>query len=197
MVASSLWPSSPVDYWVGGASTAGVDGAFLRAGPAAPLPGRFRSGSTFMLAPGSSARMATASRSRIRLTLLQGAVASTVQGLRGGTWTVEAGPYDVTALGTEFTVRWDPARAALEVTVARGAVAVSGAGLSSEGTRLTQGQRLYVERDGELVVRTTLTTQAPATARAAAPASQPAPAPSAPVAEPSESPKGAVLAAGP
>jgi hypothetical protein len=185
-VALAVWSRSPADYWVGGGTSASRDGAFLRAAPAAPLPARFRSGSTFVLAPGSSARMATASRTRIRLTLLQGAVTSTVQGLRGGRWTVEAGPYDVTALGTEFTVRWDPVKAALEVTVAHGTVSIDGAGLSPEGTRLSAGQRLHVERDGELVVRTTVTASPPAAARPAMPPSPPvatpAPAEASPVA---------------
>ncbi|HEY3356372.1 MAG TPA: FecR family protein, partial [Polyangia bacterium] len=142
-----------VAFWVGADPAPGRPGAFLRAETGRALAVQFDSGTTLDLAPGSMARVAATSREQLRVTLLQGAATSTVRDLGRGRWTVEAGPYNVTALGTQFTVRWDAGQLALDVAVARGVVVVEGGVLDRQGVRLHAGQALRVGRDGEVVIR--------------------------------------------
>jgi len=140
-------------FWVGAETTPRRPGAFLRADGGRSLELRFASGSRLELAPGASARVAAASDRQVRVTLLEGEGRSTVQGQGSRGWVVEAGPYNVAALGTVFTVRWSPGRTALDVNVTRGIVSVEGGDLDRGGVRVGAGQELHAEREGQYVVR--------------------------------------------
>jgi ferric-dicitrate binding protein FerR (iron transport regulator) len=142
-------------FWVDAETAPRRPGAFLRAGAQRPLQVQFDSGSRLELRPGSTARMSEATRSEVRITLLDGEARSTVRGQVPGGWTVEAGPYDVTALGTEFVVRWSAGRHTLDVVVSRGKVVVEGGGLDARGVQVRASQELHVEREGDFVVRGT------------------------------------------
>jgi transmembrane sensor len=145
-------PAREARFWVAPVDRPGRAGAWLQAEATRPLLVRFDSGTELLLHPGAGARVAAASRAHNRVTLHEGAATSRVHGLESGRWTIEAGPYNVTALGTEFVVRWVASAEALDVEVARGLVLVEGTGLRAEGLRVSMGETLKVRRGGEIAL---------------------------------------------
>jgi ferric-dicitrate binding protein FerR (iron transport regulator) len=112
---------------------------------------RFEGGTRMDLGHQSRAQVTRADEQRVAVRLDHGALRADVKQRRAAaaqltTWDVEAGPYQVTVLGTRFRVRWDAPGGALLVAVNRGRVRVTGEGLDSGGVLLTAGQQLQVDR---------------------------------------------------
>ncbi len=98
---------------------------------------------------GSSLRLENESSARVQFLeakgglvhLAHGAVRLKVKHRDGSTWRVAAGPYDVEAIGTEFTVDWAPRREKpLRVSVTEGTVAVRGPAF--RGTRFVSAHQM-------------------------------------------------------
>jgi TolA-binding protein len=100
-------------------------------------------------ADGSSMRLETESAARVQFLqakgglvhLDRGAVKLKVHHQDGSTWRVAAGPYEVEAIGTEFTVDWLAGRdKPLRVSVTEGTVAVRGPAF--RGTRFVSAHQM-------------------------------------------------------
>jgi TolA-binding protein len=98
---------------------------------------------------GSSVRLENASSARVQFVeakgglvhLDRGAVRLKVHHRDGSTWRVAAGPYEVEAIGTEFTVDWAAGRdKPLRVSVTEGTVAVRGPAFG--GTRFVSAHQM-------------------------------------------------------
>lgn len=121
------------------------EGAWLHSEGKTPLQLRFEGGTLVELEPGSRGTLMRARRGQVELFLTQGTLRADVRAAKGATWSVAAGPYRVTVLGTRFSVRWTPGDGRLWVEVERGRVEVSG----RKGRRVTlvEGQRLRAEAE--------------------------------------------------
>jgi TolA-binding protein len=86
-------------------------------------------------------------------------LAAKVNGNGKTKWIVEAGPYTVKVLGTEFQVSWDADTERLNVSVSSGHVSVSGANLGEKGVVLEPGLRLVSDRSGSQISRKTGTAE--------------------------------------
>lgn len=96
---------------------------------------RFSDGSLMELEAGTRARLAGALDGEVRVTLEEGVVTSAIQ--RGtGRWSIEAGPWRISVLGTRFRTTWHPPD--LDVVVDEGLVEVVGKGTT---LRVGGGQR--------------------------------------------------------
>jgi transmembrane sensor len=138
----------PITFWVGDQTRAGEEGAWLEAGDAG-LPIRFADGTRVELQKGAAGRVFAADREDVRVVLSRGRVEAKIEKETHSRWTVEAGPYNVMALGTVFVVSWgtDPLR--LEVFVQSGRVEVKGPGIQAVGVRLETRDRLRLAKTGE------------------------------------------------
>ncbi len=81
---------------------------------------------------------------RVDVVLERGEVASQVVPKRGTQWGVRAGAYLVQAVGTRFSVQYEPAQELLLVRVNEGSVQVSGGQLGVSSVRLQVGEALTV-----------------------------------------------------
>lgn len=132
-------PGQP-DFWVG--ELPGFSGTWLQT-EAEPVPIRFEDGTQFELQTESEGRV-IARPMDVHFALGRGAVRAVIRPNQGR-WTVEAGPYSVTALGTVFTVGWQSSPPVLAVRVERGSVAVRGQEIGGEGLKLSAGDELSVD----------------------------------------------------
>jgi hypothetical protein len=80
----------------------------------------------------------------VRIVLDRGEVHSHVIPHRGTVWAVQVGAYLVEAVGTRFSVRFEPSDQQLNVAVQEGTVHVSGGQLGSSKVALEPGQSLTV-----------------------------------------------------
>ncbi|MCU0674265.1 MAG: FecR family protein [Myxococcota bacterium] len=158
----------------------------------------FSDGSTVRLDPRAAVRVRTLEPEGAALVLERGRVELDVRKRPGARWTVEAGPYVVSALGTRFVVRWEPAARELEVAVAHGRVsvrhrdgreAVLGA---AEQLRATSDGIWRVEPERDDAPSTPIEVEAPPSAPPIE--ARPAPPRRAPVARPSPTPSWRSLA---
>lgn len=111
-----------------------------------PVTLRFSEGSRIELAPEAEVRVSELEESGARLTVLGGKVASRIVHRTTTHYRVQAGPYEVSVVGTEFETEWTPESQSLRVTMLDGSVEVRGAGIAGLVT-LTKGQRF--EASGE------------------------------------------------
>jgi transmembrane sensor len=101
----------------------------------------FSDGSSVRLEDESSARVQFVEAKGGLVHLAHGAVRLKVHHRDGSTWRVAAGPYEVEAIGTEFTVDWGPSRdKPLRVSVTEGTVAVRGPAF--RGTRFVSAHQV-------------------------------------------------------
>lgn len=101
----------------------------------------FADGSSVRLEDESSARVQFVEAKGGLVHLDHGAVRLKVHHVDGSTWRVAAGPYEVEAIGTEFTVDWGPSREKpLRVSVTEGTVAVRGPAF--RGTRFVSANQV-------------------------------------------------------
>ncbi len=95
------------------------------------------------LAEGSTAHLEHSGK-RVGVVLDRGKVVSSVKPKQGTDWAVRAGSYLVEAVGTRFSVGYDPAAEKLVVQVQEGSVQVSGGQLGRSKVKLELGQSLSV-----------------------------------------------------
>ncbi len=95
------------------------------------------------LEPSSAAHLVHTD-ARVDVVLERGEVTSHVVPKRGTSWGVRAGAYLVQAVGTRFSVEYQPAQELLLVRVDEGSVQVSGGQLGISSVRLEVGQELSV-----------------------------------------------------
>lgn len=137
-----------------GAYPKGKELSFHVPGAAPPQPGRwvpvmaqaetlvdFSEGSMVSFAAGSSGQLMLTTEADVRIGLASGSVETDVTDKGKRRWAVEAGPYQVTALGTRFVVTWSPETRGLRVQVKEGRVRVEGPDVQSD-TVVSAGAQL-------------------------------------------------------
>ncbi|HVY38279.1 MAG TPA: FecR domain-containing protein [Polyangia bacterium] len=113
---------------------------------------RFSEGSTFRLDPGTRTRVTGVDAHGGRVLLESGRAHVRVTHLPAAHWTVEAGPYTVRVIGTEFDVRWSGPDDLFDLQVQRGKITVHGP-LATEGLTMEAGQRLVANvKGGEMIL---------------------------------------------
>ncbi|WP_437673587.1 FecR domain-containing protein [Sorangium sp. So ce131] len=171
-----LLPQRPaLTYVVGPGAEAGQLGAWIAVDREA-TPLTFSEGTVVTLASGSRARVTQADAEGASLLLERGALRARVVHASPSTrWSVQAGPFKVAVVGTEFDLAWDPDRDRLDVALHEGRVVVSGP-LLDDGRTLVPGERLHVsvsENRSELSKGVPAETS-PSAAATATPAASPA-----------------------
>ncbi len=165
-------------------------GGYVRANVSGDADVHFSDGSSLTLDPGTGARVGDFDAHGGRVLLESGRARVRVKPLPHANWTVDAGPYSVHVIGTEFDIRWSANEEVLDVHLLKGAIVVRGP-LARDGLSMEAGAHLFanvrkgeIHLDGQSVGRvqrrrrrrppavqraTTATAPAPPTAPAAAP----------------------------
>jgi len=160
------------------------DDGYVRAKGKVGTELRFSEGSTFTLDPGTSTRVTGVDAHGGRVLLESGRAHVRVTHLPAAHWTVEAGPYTVRVIGTEFDVRWSGSEELFDLQVQRGKITVHGP-LATGGLTMEAGQRLVANvKDGEMILYAAPGTEGGTPVRAEAAATAESAAPKATVAEP-------------
>lgn len=128
MTAVTAWwavpREQPLVYFVGTETTAGAVGRFVGA-TGAPVPLRFSDQSTVRVEPGARARVQATSARGAVVGVEHGTVNVHVQHRSKDTaWRVQAGPYVVNVVGTQFALDWQSDRQVLTVSLFQGGVQV-------------------------------------------------------------------------
>jgi hypothetical protein len=127
------------------------EGIWIKTGPDHSAAFVFEEHSRLHLGDESALRVVTSTDEQVLIDLAAGSLVADVVPGGSSVWTVQAGPYSVTVLGTSFTVSWAIEETALEVVVQRGEVGVSGPGIPSDGIVLEAGDRLRANAATERV----------------------------------------------
>jgi ferric-dicitrate binding protein FerR (iron transport regulator) len=126
------------------------DGGYVRASAGGGTEVRFSDGSNLALDPGTSTRVTDVDAHGGRVMLESGHARVRVTHRPAAKWVVDAGPYSVHVVGTEFDVRWSGNEEVLDVHLHKGAVIVRGP-LASGGLAMEAGQRLVANvKEGEI-----------------------------------------------
>jgi ferric-dicitrate binding protein FerR (iron transport regulator) len=145
--------AAPLQFWVGEQRIAGTEGSWVQSDGAQNVPVRFRNGSRFDLGGDTAVRIVSANTEHVAVEMSRGALSADIKRSGETTWEVNAGPYQVTVLGTAFRIDWNTERSRLAVSVSRGVVHVRGGHLSEYGIRLAAGKRLVAGgRDNKVAV---------------------------------------------
>jgi len=152
LISVSFWrlraPTSPtaaplaLSYTVEGGRI--VEGGYLREAGHAGMILSFNEGTEFSLKPGTRARLHSVDSSGVRIAIESGTATFRVTPAAQRRWRVDVGPFLVTVKGTVFSVSWDASTERFELSLQRGAVAVSGP-LASGDITLHAGQRLVAD----------------------------------------------------
>ncbi|HEY7374275.1 MAG TPA: FecR family protein [Polyangia bacterium] len=131
------------------------DGGYVRAKAEGGTELRFSEGSTLTLDPGTSTRVTDLDAHGSRVLLESGRAHVRVTHRPAAKWTVDAGPYSVQVVGTEFDVRWSGPEEVLDVQMQRGKIIVRGP-LASGGLTMEAGQHLVANvKNGEIFLDAT------------------------------------------
>jgi hypothetical protein len=126
------------------------DGGYVQAAAAGGTELRFSDGSNLELAPGTSSRVTDLGPNGSRVFLESGHARVRVTHRPHAKWTIDAGPYSVRVVGTEFDVRWSGTEQVFDVHLHKGSVIVTGP-LASRGLTMEAGQHLVANvREGEI-----------------------------------------------
>lgn len=130
------------------------EGRWLKVAEGSGLKLRFGDGTELDLDSKSTGRIGKRSGNDARLTVESGRLRARVTpaAVTGRTWTFEAGPYEVTVVGTELVVAWSSESGHLSVDVSHGRVQVRGGQVGGNGILLGAGDHLDAE-PGRLEVR--------------------------------------------
>lgn len=132
------------------AATAGVVGAWITTDVDETTRLDFDMGSTsFSILPKSSVQVNRSDKAAVKLALKNGSLRANIQGNGATRWSVDAGPYTVTVLGTKFETTWNAVDEVLDVTVDRGRVLVSGEGISGDGIQVIRKQHFRAVRKAD------------------------------------------------
>src|SRR5512137_27906 len=96
--------AAPLQFWVGEQRIAGTEGSWVQSDGAQDVPIRFRNGSRLDLGRETAVRIVSANTEHVAVEMSRGALSADVKRNGETTWEVNAGPYQVTVLGTAFTV---------------------------------------------------------------------------------------------
>ena len=132
----------PMAFWVGQVEEQGSAGKWVHAEQGSEVPIRFDNGSRMALEAQSAARVVESTQDKVDVNLSSGKLNADIKGNGRTSWIVNAGPYKVSVLGTEFDVDWNNTTSTLGVSVTRGKVLVQGGHLNEHGIRLVAGKRL-------------------------------------------------------
>ena len=102
----------------------------------------FSDGSRIVLNNRSEISVSRLSRERAQIELNRGSIAARIKKGTGRAWAIDAGPYSVRVVGTEFSVDWDREQEEIEVRVTEGRVLVVGGDLPAAGVAVSAGGRL-------------------------------------------------------
>jgi len=141
-----LMPNHPITVAIGNSTASTPLGASITAPPDREVPLQFSDGSTFALAPGSNAVIASLVRNGGTLRINHGQAQMHVVHAPKTRWSVQAGPYTVIVTGTRFDVDWQPELRQLVVKLREGHVVVSGRS-SQPPAQMSAGQQLVVFDD--------------------------------------------------
>ena len=131
------------------------DGGYVRAKATGGTELQFSDGSSLALDPGTSTRVTDIDAHGSRVLLESGRAHVRVTHRPAAKWVVDAGPYSVHVVGTEFDVRWSGGDEVLDVQMQRGKVIVRGP-LASNGITMEAGQHLVASvKDGEIFLDAT------------------------------------------
>jgi hypothetical protein len=131
------------------------DGGYVRAKASGGTELRFSDGSSLALEPGTSTRVTDIDAHGSRVLLESGRAHVKVTHRPAAKWVVDAGPYSVHVVGTEFDVRWSGSEEVLDVQMQRGTVIVRGP-LARGGLTVETGQHLVANvKDGEIFLDAT------------------------------------------
>jgi ferric-dicitrate binding protein FerR (iron transport regulator) len=149
------------------------DGGYVRAKPNGGTELRFSDGSSLALDPGTSTRVTDIDTHGSRVLLESGRAHVRVTHRPAARWTIDAGPYSVQVVGTEFDVRWSGSDEVLDVQMHRGAIIVRGP-LARGGLTMEAGQHLVANvKDGEIFLDATPGSEAANLPRARAESPEP------------------------
>lgn len=162
-VLSTTPARDALTFTVGSEARPGALNDWIGAPSGRALPVRFSDGSGLVLSPSSRARVLSTSDSGAHLVIERGQAQVRVVHQDATRWLMEAGPFKIDVVGTQFDVQWAPETERFELKLRSGAVRVSGAFLS-QTIALSEGQTLVADCEAE---RTELLGKN-ATARAAA-----------------------------
>lgn len=102
----------------------------------------FSDGSRLVLNYRAEISVSKLSRERAQVQLNRGTLSARIQKGTGRAWVIDAGPYSVRVVGTEFSVDWNSEQKELGVNVREGQVLVLGGDLPATGVTLSAGGRL-------------------------------------------------------
>jgi ferric-dicitrate binding protein FerR (iron transport regulator) len=156
-------------------------GGYVRANVTGNADVRFSDGSSLTLDPSTGARVGDFDAHGGRVLLESGRARVRVNPLPHANWTVDAGPYSVHVIGTEFDIRWSANEEVLDVHLLKGAIVVRGP-LARDGLSMEAGAHLFANvRKGEIHLdgqpAGASSAEAPAAPAAPAPPVSPPPAP--------------------
>ena len=125
-------------------------GGYVRANASSDAAVHFSDGSSLTLDPGTGARIGDFDAHGGRVLLESGRAHVRVKPLPHANWTVDAGPYSVHVIGTEFDIRWSANEEVLDVHLHKGAIVVRGP-LARDGLSMEAGAHLFANvRKGEI-----------------------------------------------
>jgi hypothetical protein len=131
------------------------DGGYVRAKASGGTELQFSDGSSLALDPGTSTRVTDIDAHGSRVLLESGRAHVRVTHRPAAKWVVDAGPYSVHVVGTEFDVRWSGSEEVLDVQMQRGTVIVRGP-LARGGLTMEAGQHLVANvKEGEIFLDAT------------------------------------------
>jgi ferric-dicitrate binding protein FerR (iron transport regulator) len=126
------------------------DGGYIRANSSQGTALHFSDGSSVALDPGTGARVGDFDANGGRVLLESGRARVHVTPRPKASWTIDAGPYSVHVIGTEFDIRWLASEEVLDLHLVKGAIVVRGP-LASEGLSMKTGAHLFANvRKGEI-----------------------------------------------
>ena len=138
---------TPLKFWVGEQETVGSEGSWVKASADGVVPIRFDNGSRFELDTRTAVRVLASNMETVKVDLSKGLLHADIKKNGETNWIISAGPYQVTVLGTAFSVDWDSDSSILGVSVDRGKVLVRGGHLSEHGISVQAGKRLVADGD--------------------------------------------------
>jgi hypothetical protein len=138
----AFWSAAPLELGAQYRGRAVPESARLVAVAPAGEAIRFSDGTELVLAPHGVVTLTRLRPNEARLDLARGRLLARVRKGAGRNWSIQAGPFSVQVVGTEFVVEWDDESGRLEVAVNEGRVLVEGGDLSSPGRVLSAGERL-------------------------------------------------------
>ena len=146
LVAGGLWlalarpVAKAVAFKVEGADLSNPN--YVVAPVESPAKMKFSDGSSVELAPTARMRVQQLTANGATIVLERGRAVTNVVHRSTSNWTLLAGPFEITVVGTRFQTDWDPASESLTVDLYQGSLQIDGQ-RSGESAVLQKGQRFH------------------------------------------------------